>query len=251
MKKTVLIILLALCLPSAWSQTAETLAHQADELYRHGAYDSSAALYEEALAEGFTSAELHYNLGNAYYRLKQLGQAILHYERALRLKPTMKEAKENLALANSKTQDRITELPRLFLVNWYNALSTHITPRTWRIIWIVLFALLAAAIATFLLSHELSLRKATFSLAIASAVLLLLATVLLLSSTHHFNAHAEAIVIEEAIAVRNSPEQQSLEKLILHEGTKVSITESLAGWEKITLADGTTGWCESHNIERI
>lgn len=234
-----------------WGQEPQTLAQQGDELYRHGEYDSALTLYNEALAAGYTSAELHYNVGNTYYRLEQLGPAILHYERALRLKPSMKEAKENLALANSKTQDRIVELPRLFLVNWYYALCTHITPKTWRVIWLVLFALLAAAVATFMLSRELPLRKATFSLAIAAGVLLLLATVLLVSSTRHYNAHAEAIVMEEAIAVRNSPEQQSLEKLILHEGTKVAVTESLAGWEKITLADGTTGWCESHNIERI
>lgn len=251
MKRFFLIISLLLMVSVVWGQEPQTLAQQGDELYRHGQYDSALALYNEALAAGYTSAELHYNVGNTYYRLEQLGPAILHYERALRLKPSMKEAKENLALANSKTQDRIVELPRLFLVNWYYALCTHITPKTWRVIWLVLFALLAAAVATFMLSRELPLRKATFSLAIAAGVLLLLATVLLVSSTRHYNAHAEAIVMEEAIAVRNSPEQQSLEKLILHEGAKVAVTESLAGWEKITLADGTTGWCESHNIERI
>lgn len=251
MKRFFLIISLLLMVSVVWGQEPQTLAQQGDELYRHGQYDSALALYNEALAAGYTSAELHYNVGNTYYRLEQLGPAILHYERALRLKPSMKEAKENLALANSKTQDRIVELPRLFLVNWYYALCTHITPKTWRVIWLVLFALLAAAVATFMISRELPLRKATFSLAIAAGVLLLLATVLLVSSTRHYNAHAEAIVMEEAIAVRNSPEQQSLEKLILHEGAKVTVTESLAGWEKITLADGTTGWCESHNIERI
>lgn len=251
MKRFFLIISLLLMVSVVWGQEPQTLAQQGDELYRHGQYDSALALYNEALAAGYTSAELHYNVGNTYYRLEQLGPAILHYERALRLKPSMKEAKENLALANSKTQDRIVELPRLFLVNWYYALCTHITPKTWRVIWLVLFALLAAAVATFMLSRELPLRKATFSLAIAAGVLLLLSTVLLVSSTRHYNAHAEAIVMEEAIAVRNSPEQQSLEKLILHEGAKVAVTESLAGWEKITLVDGTTGWCESHNIERI
>lgn len=251
MKRFFLIITLLLMVTAAWGQEPQTLARQADELYRHGEYDSALALYQSALDMGYTSAELHYNMGNTHYRLEHLGQAILHYERALRLKPSMKEAKENLALANSKTQDRIVELPRLFLVNWYHALCTHLTPKTWRVIWLVLFALLAAAVATFMLSRELPLRKATFSLAIAAGVLLLLSTVLLISSTRHYNAHAEAIVIDEAIAVRNSPEQQSLEKLILHEGTKVTVSESLAGWEKITLADGTTGWCESHNIERI
>lgn len=251
MKKTLLTILIALCATFAWGQNAETLAHQADELYRHGDHQAAAESYEAALAQGLTSADLHYNLGNAYYRLEQLGPAILHYERALRLKPSMRDAKENLALANSKTQDRITELPRLFLVNWYNALCSHITPRAWRIVWLLLLALLSASMAAFILARSIPLRKATFTAAIVSAVLLLLASLLLLSSTNRFNSHHQAIVIQQAISVRNSPEQQSPEKFILHEGTKVTITESLAGWDKITLADGTIGWCEANTIERI
>lgn len=251
MKHIISLIASLLLLATVRGQNAETLAHQADELYRHGQYDSALVLYQSAIQSGHSSADLHYNLANTHYRLGQLGQAILHYERALRLKPGMDDAQENLTLANSKTQDRITQLPQFFLVNWYTALCTHITPKSWRIIWLLLFALLAAAIATFLLANNLPLRKGTFTAAIITASLLLTTTFILLSSTRHFNAHSEAIVIQQAISVKGSPEHQSIDKLILHEGTKVTITETLPGWNKITLADGTTGWCEDRNIERI
>ncbi len=229
----------------------ETTARLGDSAYRAGNYTEAAAFYEEVLADGATSADLHYNLGNTYFRLEQYGLAILNYERALRLKPGMDDAKENLALANSRTTDRITVLPKLFVVRWYESLRSHVTPGTWRVIWLVIFALLAASTALFVTARSIGVRKGTFAAIIVTAVLLVLATLLLLSSTSHFNSHSEAIVMQPAISVKSSPEQQSTDKLVLHEGTKVTITESLAGWDRITLADGTSGWCETANIERI
>ncbi|MBP3762514.1 MAG: tetratricopeptide repeat protein [Bacteroidales bacterium] len=251
-------ITLTIAILTAFSAQGTSTAHlkanyaqMGDSAYRAGNYEEAAAIYEEVISEGFTSADLYYNLGNTHYRLGNHGPAILNYERALRLKPGMKDAQENLALANSKTVDRITELPRFFLVRWYENLCTHITPHSWRVVWLLLFALVSAAVATFLLTPSLAARKGSFAAIIAASVLLLLASATLLSSTRRYNAHSEAIVMQESMAVKGSPEQQSVDKLILHEGTKVTITESLAGWEKITLADGTTGWCETQNIERI
>ena len=83
------------------------------------------------------------------------------------------------------------------------------------------------------------------------ALFSLLALFFLFKSTHYYNSHREAIVIEPSVTVKSSPETESVDKLILHEGTKVTITETLAGWDKITLADGTTGWCQEENLERI
>ena len=57
--------------------------------------------------------------------------------------------------------------------------------------------------------------------------------------------------MQSSVAIKSSPERQSVDKLILHEGTTVRIDEELSGWYKITIADGTNGWCESNAIERI
>ena len=226
-------------------------AQKGDSAYRAGNYEEAVEIYEEVLAEGFTSADLHYNLGNAYYRLGQMGQSILNYERALRLKPSMGDARENLALANSKTVDRIAELPRLFFIQWYESLITRIGPHSWQIIVIVFFALTVAALVVLILARDLGWRKGSFAALIVTAIFLLLAIVLLTASTRRFNSHSQAIVIQPSMVVKSSPEVQSVDKLILHEGTKVTLSEELSGWYKITLSDGTTGWCETDAIEKI
>ena len=82
-------------------------------------------------------------------------------------------------------------------------------------------------------------------------MLLIVATLLLIGSTKCFNAHDEAIIMEQTITVKSSPEQQSVDKMLLHEGTKVDVLDVYSDWTKIRIADGTTGWCLSESIERI
>lgn len=251
--RPILLFLLALSIYQSPLSAQEPLqrAQLADSAYRIADYEQAASLYEEVLASGFASPDLYYNLGNTYYRLDRFGLAILNYERALRLRPGMSDARDNLALANSHTVDRIAELPRLFVVNWYIALITRISPSSWRVITLLFFILCLAAVTVIALSRNVTLRKSALAVAIAAAVLFILSLLLMIASTSHFNARAEAIVMEPSVTVKSSPENQSADKLILHEGTKVTISESLSGWHKITLSDGTTGWCESSAIEQI
>ena len=260
MKRIYLLLLLSCLTITLWAQTDsvysgdETLrqwAAEGDEHYRLGNYETAADYYSLILSKNHGSADLYYNLGNCYYRTDQTWLAILNYKRALRLDPTMRDAKENLALAESHTVDRIAMLPQFFLVRWVDALCTHLSPALWRIIWLILLALLGVSVFCFLRGGTRSIRKAGFVSGVGLIVLLSISTWLLLRTTHRYNAHSEAVVSLPAITVRNSPEQQSTDKLILHEGTVVTISDSLAGWYKITLADGTTGWCSTDEIVRI
>ena len=79
----------------------------ADEAYRKGNFQQAIDDYRELLHRG-VSAELYYNLGNAYYRSDNLTQAILAYERASLLSPGDDDIRFNLQFARSKTIDKIT-----------------------------------------------------------------------------------------------------------------------------------------------
>lgn len=236
---------------AATAISAQESAPSADDLYRMDDYQGAIAAYEDILAEGKSSADLYYNLGNAYYRDNQFARAILNYSRALRLRPTMTDARQNLELAQSKTVDHIVTLPQLFIVRWYNSICSALSPTTWRILWLAAFALLAALFVTFRLARNYTLRKWTFVSCFAALLLLLCISAFWRSSAIRFNSHSEAVVMQSSVAIKSSPERQSVDKLILHEGTTVRIDEELSGWYKITIADGTNGWCESNAIERI
>lgn len=222
-----------------------------DQLYRQGDYAVAIDYYGLALSANYASAELYYNLGNAYYRVDNIGMAILNYERALRLKPSMKDALENLELANARTADRITVLPRLLVVRLVDWLCTAITPSHWRVICLVILALLGMAFVVLRLSPSRNLRKAGLAACFATAFLFIIATLLMIGSSSRFSAHRDAIILDPSIVMKSSPESSSTDKMILHEGTKVHIGDELSGWYKITIADGTTGWCRADEVERI
>lgn len=256
MKKTLIILATLLLLVPMVQATStvhikELYARDGDSCYRMGDYEGAIAIYEAVIADGFTSAELHYNLAGAYYRTDDMPRAILNYERALRLRPSMKDARENLELAQSKTVDHIDNLPQLFITRWINSLRTSVTPAAWRILWLILLALTTAAVLTVVLGRDTRLRRWALGIAVGVGILFLCSSAFLISSTHWRNAHSEAIVIQQSVAVKGSPENRSTDKMILHAGTRVHISESLSGWDKITIADGTDGWCPSDAIERI
>ena len=161
---------------TAFCQSPMELAGQGDDSYRMGEYQAAIESYEAVLAAGQTSAELYYNLGNAYYREGQMAKAILNYERALHLKPNMSDAKENLALANSHITDRITVLPQLFIGRWIDALCTTVTPHAWRIILLILIAIAGIAVMLLRWGSNTSLRKTGLAASIVTAVLIVATT---------------------------------------------------------------------------
>lgn len=252
MKRITLILLFIAGLTgAARTQTPLHDAQRADAAYREGDYLQAVEGYEAALQAGCEDADLHYNLGNAYYRTGQMGRAILHYKRALRLKPNMDDVRENLTLAESHTVDRIDAVPQLFVARWIDAVANLCTPRGWRVLVLVLVLLLAVVWLLYRHGRQRELRKWSLVASLLVALLLIVCIALGAHRTAHFNAHREAVVLAEAISVKASPEEQGTDKMILHEGTVVTISESLDTWYKIKLSDGNTGWCYQSEVERI
>src|SRR5690554_1504829 len=114
------------------------LAVTAAEAYRSQDFKRSIELYEKLINESISlnrvSAQLYYNLGNAYFRDNQLGQVILNYERALLLDPGDSDIRHNLRFANNRKVDRITPAGDIFISNWFKAIRNLYSSNTWAII---------------------------------------------------------------------------------------------------------------------
>ncbi|MEO6026684.1 MAG: BatD family protein, partial [Candidatus Binatia bacterium] len=80
-------------------ETAQTLFFQANTLYGDEHYPEAIAAYEKVLAAGIESGNLHFNLGNAYFKNGDVGHAILEYERARRTIPRDPDLHANLGYA--------------------------------------------------------------------------------------------------------------------------------------------------------
>ena len=247
-KKSVAVVLLLLCLPL--SAGAVTKA-EADSAYARGQYQQAIQDYEALLKQG-AAPELYYNLGNAYYRTENITRAVLNYERALLLSPGDRDIRFNLQIANSKTIDKIVPESEMFFFTWYRSLVNLMSVDGWATTALVSLALVVVLLLVYLFSSRIGLRKVGFFGGFALLVLFVLSNVFASQQRQDLLYRKGAIIVDPSVAVKSTPAQNGTDLFILHEGTKVTITDgTMKGWKEIRIADGKEGWIESNKLEEI
>lgn len=237
--------------PTQTALSLDALWGRANDYYAAGEYDVALADYEAILNQGKYSAALYYNLANTYFKLDQLGKAILYYNRALRLSPTDEDIRHNLEYAEQMTKDSIEEIPEFVLTTWMKAIRGVCSATAWTIISLVMLVLALSMALAYLLAHRLSLRKTGFYVMVVAGLLFIVTTLFALSERKMVVDSREAIVMNSAVSIKSSPDRAAVELFVLHEGTKVYIGSEMAGWAEVRIADGRKGWIESNRIEKI
>lgn len=251
MKNKTIILTLLLLLTSTLKASVEDTFAEANNMYKDGNYSEAINMYHSILDEGYESAALYYNLGNAYFRSDDLGKAILNYERALKINPSDNEIQQNLDYANSKTLDRINKVPELFITRWFNNILAWFSPNQWGVVAIVFMILLCVGVVIFFLTRSYILKQVSFYSAILMFLLLICSIVNASVLKNRMENLRQAIVLEPTLVVKSSPDYNSTEKFIIHEGCKVTIEDELNDWSKVKISDGNTGWVENIGIEII
>ena len=245
--KAKVLSLLAIILFST-STFAQSAFDEANAAYADGRYDEAQAAYEALLAEA-PNATLYYNLGNAYYKQGELAQAILNYERALRLQPNHKDARYNLEFAQSRITDNIVEQD-FFLSKWARAMRNALSEQTWLIGSICLFILALAGLLLFLLGRAPWLRKTAFHCAWIALLFSIIAGLNAGSLHRRDTLRNEAIITQGVVNAKSSPDRSGTDLFTIHEGTKVTIRETLGEWCNIRVGNNE-GWIKIQNMERI
>ena len=242
------VILLLLLFPLG---THAVTKADADSAYVRGEYQQAIIHYEELLKQG-ASADLYYNLGNAYYRTENITRAVLNYERALLLAPGDRDIRFNLQMARSKTIDKITPEQEMFFVTWYHSLVNLASVDGWARTALLSLALAIVLALLYLFSERIWLRKVGFFGALFAIALFVLSNVFAHQQKDLLVNRRGAIVTASAVTVKSTPAKQGTDLFILHEGTKVTITDaSMKEWKGVRLADGKEGWIETRHIELI
>ena len=235
--------------------STNTLQAEAEEAFRNGDFARSIELFEElieqARIENRESAQLHYNLGNAYFRNNELGRAILNFERALLLNPGDSDIRHNLRFARAHTIDHIEPSGAIFLTNWINVVRNIFNSNQWATAAIVLFLIFIGCIAVFLFVRNVWARKTAFYVGIVVFSLLIVANLFAFRQKNERMSREFAIVMPSGISVNASPDANSTLLFHLHEGTKVRIRNNDGNWYEIEIDNGSVGWTLKQNVERI
>jgi tetratricopeptide (TPR) repeat protein len=218
----------------------------ANKFYEQKEYDSAAYYYEQLAAKQPEDAIVYYNLGNTYYRLNQIGPAVLNYERALRADPSNKEAKDNLILTQSRINNRIQSAPDIFFVQWWKALTHATNANMWAMVSLVTFLLLIGAILARRFKKLQFPPQVTVGIVFIYIVTLILAY--FAAQNKKFSGYAVVMVADAPFttgATDNKPVS------LVPEGTKVKWKAGKAGEVMVTLPDGRSGWMRRKTLTII
>lgn len=219
--------------------------------YSKGEYSKAAMFYETIIKSGQVAPEVYFNLGNAYYKSNNIALAILNYERAVKLEPDNEDFNFNLRLANQRIEDKIDEAPQMFLTQWKNSIVHLMTEKGWSQLCIVLILLTLVLFALFIAAQQKALKQVGF---FGGVILAVFSISVFFIAKHKYKLTIngkEAIITAPSITVTGSPSEKGTKLFIIHEGTKVTVTEEEPDWTEIKIANGNTGWIKNSQLERI
>lgn len=224
---------------------AATLAHASDafargnEAYAKGDFEAARTLYTEA-AESAPNANVWYNLGNAFFRLNQMGKAALAYERALNLAPSHAEAAENLKLLRQKSGAR--ELDRGWLHRALAVVPPSVSP--WLAVTVAWLGFAWAGSALWRGTSRWGVVMGIVTVGLGAAYGWGLA--------HLRSQQArEAVVLVASVEARSEPAEAGRPAEGLLAGSRVNILSTLGGWHFCQLPGGSRGWVPAASVESI
>lgn len=231
----------------AWSTDQKGRFEAGNKAYRAGDFKQAIDVYQELIREKAYSGVLYLNLGNAFYRNQQTGEAILIYERGLKVEPRNEDIRYNLNYVRSRLEYSIKDTR-----NWYvkaleslmNRFSAH-------------EAILACLFAYFLIisswAFVLFFRQGLPWGWIRKFLLIQFVLTLAVAGIKYVQTHMirDAIVIAKQAEVRYGPSSTDQVSFRLGQGLKVYVVDHQEDWSRILLTNGESGWVKNSLIAEV
>lgn len=250
MKRAVLFLLVVVMIGSAAGQSLpDSLWTRANRAMGAGDFTAAAAAYEDILRQGYEHEELYYNLGNAYYRLGERGEAIWAYEKGLQFAPKHTDLKYNRDVVRTQIKDRIDVPEGFILLALYRALKNFLTRRDLLLIGALLLTAAGAGFA---------LRKLFFTtnrpLSVVTGILLALSLavhLVFVDKATELSDKQEGVIVTAVAEAHSTPSSLGKTLFKVHEGLKVEITQVQDDWLEIILLDGKKGWVYAGEVRML
>lgn len=216
---------------------------KANQAYSEGRFQEAADAYQSLVKAGRYSANLFYNLGNAYFRLGNFGEAILSYERALALEPRHPESEANLQLARDEA--RALELRKTAVEKYLDAgTATQYSIAASIAFWFAMFV-----IARLFFAPRRSLGQIALiglSLLVFSGAVFALYTI-----ENGSKGSALAIVTGKEVQARLATAESASSVLALPPGSEIKVLSERGDWIYAALPNDLRGWIPAKAVERV
>jgi len=247
----ILLPVLALAAHStARAATPAEIFSKAGDAYEAGNYQEAAAGYARILDYGLRDPRVYYNLGNAYFKMGRLGAAILNYERALRLNPADREARDNLELARGQIRDRVAEPEVQYPLRVLLGLLDSVTADVVAALFLAFYIVAGGFLGALPLTRSSVARRGLAYGALASGIVAVVFGAGLFLKVREATA-VRAIVMEDKVDVRSGPAEDNTVLFTVHEGTRLEVRNHLGGWYQVSLPNALSGWIPAVAVEKV
>ena len=216
---------------------------KANREYAAADFDAAARDYEELVRSGQDIPNVFYNLGNAYFRKKDFGRAILNYERALALDPRHPEARANLQI----TRDQARAL-ELVPTKWERVVATG-TQNEWAIAAAIAFGVFA--FSTVVLIFRARRRGGLIVLSILSLAIVVIGVFQAWQLEHGKHGAGLAIVTAENADARLATADTANRVLTLPPGSEIQVLSQRGDWIYAILPNNLRGWMPAKSAELV
>jgi tetratricopeptide (TPR) repeat protein len=235
---------------AAVAETPEEIFVQGNEAYEEERYADALEAYQTLLKYRIRDPRVEYNLGNTYFRLGDLGRAILHFERAHRLAPTDPEVAGNLEFARSTARDKVEPEPAPLLLRWLRGAQDRSGPDRQAWIALALCWILAGWLAWILARP--GRWKPAYGWWLAAVVLLIgLLTASWYVTYDRLEGRRLAVVLQDSVEVLAGPGENNATLFTMHEGLTIEVRDVRAEWVQVSLPNGLNGWVPREVLEQV
>ncbi|WP_442587380.1 tetratricopeptide repeat protein [Pedobacter sp. AW31-3R] len=230
---------------------ADALFEKGNSFYAKAQYKAALDTYQKILDEGYSSAPVYFNMGNASYKLEDLPSAILYYEKAHKFLPGDADINFNIRFANSKTVDKIEQVPDFFINVWLKSLILRFSAQTLAVFSLLFILLGSGLLIVYFFSALPLLKKSAFFTAVTLFFLGLFCIFMGNRQLSYFEDNQQGIIFASTVTVKSEPGEKARALFVVHEGTKVNILEKKDSWIKVGLANGNEGWMNLNELKEI
>jgi tetratricopeptide (TPR) repeat protein len=216
--------------------------------YQSGDFAAAERSYRKLIDQGIDSGSVYYNLGNACFKQRKLGEAIYYWEKARRRRPGDPDVRENLQFANLMIVDRIDvpedPVPVRFLSRAIHAFTVVQESR----IALVLFILANILLGIYQLAPKPRLASRALIGSITVGLLAGIVSCSLAWKVYEEGHRRQGVIIEQKVDVRSGPGAENITVVTVHEGIVVRVRSESNGWVQVILPNGWNGWLPGNAV---
>lgn len=242
-RSRVVIVLCCTCFASSAFAQADADFARANQEYAHSNFKEAISGYETLVRSGQWSANVFYNLGNAYFRAGDFGRAILNYERALALERHHPEATANLQIARDEA--RALEIQQSWPERYLQFASTNqYSVAAGIAFWAGIFCIVGLIFAR-------RRSAAMMGISILSLLVVAIAILAIYQLEYGSKGRALAIVTGKEVQARLATADTANSVLALPPGSEIKILSTRGDWVYATLPNNLRGWIPAKSAEQV